>query len=88
MNGILVAFPDIGETIEEYVQERSIGADAWRRTGVFTFDGNSTVKEKVTYSRIKITLSRSTIVNLGTVLLSNSVWHGIVGMLLLVAIKV
>lgn len=25
----------------------------WRRTGVLTFDGNSTVKQKVTYSRIK-----------------------------------
>ncbi len=28
-------------------------ADAWRRTGVLTFDGNSRVKSKVTYERIR-----------------------------------
>ena len=26
--------------VELYVQERSVGADAWRRTGILTFDGN------------------------------------------------
>lgn len=30
-----------------------LGADAWRRTGVLTFDGNSKVKSKVTYERIR-----------------------------------
>ena len=30
-----------------------MGADAWRRTGVLTFDGRKGVKEKVTFSRIK-----------------------------------
>ena len=50
---ILSKFPLIGKTIEEFVQDRSVGADAWRRTGVLTFDGNKSVKEKVTYSRIK-----------------------------------
>lgn len=59
VRGILATFPDIGKTIEEYVQERSIGADAWRRTGVLTFDGNRTVKEKVTYSRIKNHLEKT-----------------------------
>ena len=34
------------------MQERNIGADAWRRTGVLTFDGNTNVKAKVTYERI------------------------------------
>ena len=53
VRGILARFPDIGKEIEHYVEERSVGADAWRCTGVLTFDGNSTVKKKVTYSRIK-----------------------------------
>ena len=39
--------------MEEYVEQRSIGADAWRRTGVLTFDGNKDVQEKVTYGRIQ-----------------------------------
>ena len=54
--GALATCPDIGKHIEEYVQERSGGADMWRCTGVLTFDGNSTVKEKkekMTYSKIK-----------------------------------
>ena len=53
VKGILKQFPGIGKTIETYVQERNIGADAWRRTGVLTFDGNCKVKEKVTYRRIQ-----------------------------------
>lgn len=44
--------PDIGEVMEKFVEERNIGADAWRRTGVLTFDGNTSVKEKVTYERL------------------------------------
>ena len=39
--------------MEKYVQERNIGADAWRRTGVLTFDGNTRVKTKVTYERLR-----------------------------------
>lgn len=50
VTGILA---DIGQIIEQYVQERSVAADAWQRTGVLTFDGISTVKQSVTYSRIK-----------------------------------
>ena len=30
-----------------------MGADAWRRTGVLTFDGNTRLKTKVNYSRIQ-----------------------------------
>ena len=56
VTGILAAYPDIGKCIEDFVEERSVGADAWRRTGVLTSDGNSSVKEKVTYSRIKVYL--------------------------------
>jgi len=39
--------------MEEYVEQRSIGADAWRRTGVLTFDGNKEVQGKVSYGRIQ-----------------------------------
>ena len=39
--------------IEDYVQERNVGADVWRRTGVLTFDGNTKMKQKVTFNRIK-----------------------------------
>ena len=52
IRGILMDHPDIGSVIEEFVQESNIGADAWRRTGVLTFDGNTRVKQKVTYNRI------------------------------------
>lgn len=47
VRGIIHDLPDIGQTIEEFVKERSVGADAWRRTRVLTFDGNKAVKEKV-----------------------------------------
>ena len=43
--------PDIGATIENFVQEY-VGADAWR-TGILTFDGNVKVRKKATYNRIK-----------------------------------
>jgi len=50
---ILQQFPDIGNEIEHFVEERSVGADAWRRTGILTFDGNKAVEQKVTYERIR-----------------------------------
>ena len=53
VRGILKDHPDIGEVMEKFVNERNIGADAWRRTGVLTFDGNTRVKGKVTYERIR-----------------------------------
>ena len=53
VKGISKDHPDIGEVMEKFVEERNIGADAWRRTGVLTFDGNTSVKEKVTYNRLR-----------------------------------
>ena len=50
---IVDQYPDIGKTIETFVEESNIGADSWRRTGVLTFDGNMRVRKKVTYSHIK-----------------------------------
>ena len=52
-NSILEKYPDIGQSIEEYVQSCNLGADMWRRTGVLTFDGNTRVKKEATYRRIK-----------------------------------
>ena len=46
-------FPDIGNTIEEFVRKQGVGADSWRRTGVLTFDGNRRVGRKVTFRRIQ-----------------------------------
>ena len=60
-------FPDIGETIERFVQEHKVGADAWRRTGVLMFDGNTKLKEKVTYEKIRQHL-QDTITKYGTVI--------------------
>ena len=53
VKNIVDKFPDIGKTVEEFVEASNVGADAWRRTGVLTFDVNQRLKTKVTYSRIQ-----------------------------------
>ena len=53
---ILSQCPDIGKVIESFVSEHNIGADAWRRTGVLTFDGNTRLPKKVTYECIRLHL--------------------------------
>ena len=53
VQSVTTKYPDIGTTIENFVQECNVGADAWRRTGILTFDGNVKVKKKATYNRIK-----------------------------------
>ena len=55
VNTILSRFPDIGKAIETFVKDNDVGAEAWRRTGVLTFDGNIKNTQKVTYSSIKKT---------------------------------
>ena len=45
--------PEIGTTIEEFVRKRGVGADAWRRTGVLTLDGNRKLGKKVTFRTIQ-----------------------------------
>ena len=50
---ILNQCPDIGKEIEQFVQDSGAGADAWRRTGVLTFDGNRKLKKKPTFKRIQ-----------------------------------
>lgn len=50
---LLKQFPNLGKDIEDFVHENRIGADAWRRTGVATFDGNVKNGPRVTYRKIK-----------------------------------
>ncbi|CAB4010628.1 Hypothetical predicted protein [Paramuricea clavata] len=45
--------PNIGRDIEEFVKSKRVGADAWRRTGVLTFDGARSRGKKVTYKSIQ-----------------------------------
>lgn len=49
---VIDKFPDIGKTIETFVQDCNVGADAWR-TSILTFDGNRRVKKKATFERIR-----------------------------------
>ena len=53
LSQVLKQCPCIGKEIESFVQSHNVGADAWRRTGVLTFDGNTHIKEKVTYEKIR-----------------------------------
>ena len=53
LNTIVHSYPDIGSTIEKFVESCNVGADAWRRTGLLTFDGNVKVEKKCTYKRIQ-----------------------------------
>lgn len=50
---ILNQFPDIGEVIERIVEESDVGADRWRRTGVYTFSGNPKKSKRMTFGRIQ-----------------------------------
>ena len=50
---IVNQYPDIGNVIEKFVEDHNVGADHWRRTGVLTFDGNTKVGKKVTFSNIQ-----------------------------------
>lgn len=50
---VLQDCPGIGKTIEEFVKDCGVGADAWRRTGILTFDGNRKLQKKATFKRIK-----------------------------------
>lgn len=50
---LLKQFPNIGKDMEEFVQSKRVGADAWHRTGLLTFDGERKRGKKVTYNSIK-----------------------------------
>ncbi len=50
---IVDRYPDIGDVIENIVQESDIGADSWRRTGVYTFTGDQKKTKHVTFRIIQ-----------------------------------
>ncbi len=50
---ILDKYSDIGEVIENIVQESDVGADRWRRTGVYTFSGDIKSSKRITYGKIQ-----------------------------------
>ena len=50
---IIDTYPDIGDVIESFVQESDVGADSWRRTGVYTFSGDQKKSKRVTFSKIQ-----------------------------------
>ena len=50
---LLKKYPNLGKDIDQFVRDNRVGADAWRRTGVATFDGNLKRGPRVTYQRIK-----------------------------------
>ena len=50
---IIDRYPDIGDVIESIVQESDIGADSWRRTGVYTFTGDQKKTKRITFSKIQ-----------------------------------
>jgi len=52
VSSILKEFPSIAKDVEEYVKSKRCGADAWRRTGVVTFDGNRKRGPKASFRRI------------------------------------
>ncbi|CAB3987212.1 Hypothetical predicted protein [Paramuricea clavata] len=53
VGSVLTKYPTIVKDIGTFVHSSGVGAEAWRRTGVLTFDGNRKVKCKVTFARIK-----------------------------------
>lgn len=50
---VLQDCPGIGQAIKDFVKACGAGADAWRRTGALTFDGNRKIKQKATFKKIK-----------------------------------
>ncbi len=40
--------------MEKYVMDHNVGADAWRRTGVLTFNGNARLKKSLNTYRISL----------------------------------
>ena len=67
---IVTMYPDIGERMEDFVKKHRVGADQWRRTGVFTFASNkNTSGPKVTYKKLQEHLQKEygTSISYGTV---------------------
>ena len=50
---LLKKYSNLGKDIDQFVRDNRVGADAWRQTGVATFDGNLKRGPRATYQRIK-----------------------------------
>lgn len=48
-SSVLVRHPDIGEVMENIVREADVGAEKWRRTGVYTFTGDTKKEKRMTF---------------------------------------
>ena len=53
VNSVERRHPDIGEVMENIVKAADVGADKWRRTGVYTFTGNRKIEKRMTYKRLQ-----------------------------------
>ena len=56
VSSIVKRHPTIGKDVEDYVSKKQLGADAWRQTGVITFDGNRKMGPKVIFKKTKMAL--------------------------------
>ena len=52
-NSVLFRHPDIGLVMENIVKEADVGADKWRRTGVYTFTGDTKKEKRMTYKKLQ-----------------------------------
>jgi len=52
INAVEKRHPDIGEVMEKIVSDADVGADKWRRTGVYTFSGDMKKEKRVTFKTL------------------------------------
>ena len=57
MDSIDKRHPDIGEVMEKIVAEADVDADKWRRTGVYTFSGDTKKEKRITFKSLSEKLS-------------------------------
>ena len=48
-------YPDIGKVMESFAESCDIGADKWRRTGVYTFSGDPKKEKRLTFKWLQKT---------------------------------
>lgn len=53
VNDIVSKYPDIGEVMEQYARDCDVGADQWRRTGLYTFGSEKRTEKRLTFERMK-----------------------------------
>lgn len=52
INTVEKRHPDIGEVMEKIVSDADVGADKWRRTGVYTFSGDMKKEKRITFKTL------------------------------------